>query len=130
MEGASSHRSWTDQTVNFTVEQEAATLWFHPHPVGATAAQVYQGLAGLLYIEDDHSKQLRLPDEYGVNDFPLIVQDKSFDQDNQLNYQEDTTGDGIQGDTLLVNGTLNPYLGNRGTLATLACRQWLQCPQF
>lgn len=98
------------KTVNFTVEQEAATLWFHPHPVGATAAQVYQGLAGLLYIEDDHSKQLKLPDEYGVNDFPLIVQDKSFDQDNQLNYQEDATGDGIQGDTLLVNGTLNPYL--------------------
>lgn len=101
------------KTVNFTVAQEAATLWFHPHPMGATAAQVYQGLAGLLYVEDDRSKQLKLPAEYGINDFPLIVQDKSFDEDNQLNYQEDTTRDGIQGDTLLVNGTLNPYLESK-----------------
>ena len=101
------------KTVNFIVAQEAATLWFHPHPMGATAAQVYQGLAGLLYVEDDRSKQLKLPAEYGINDFPLIVQDKSFDDDNQLNYPEDTTGDGIQGDTLLVNGTLNPYLESK-----------------
>lgn len=33
-------------------KQEAATLWYHPHPSPNTAKQVYNGLSGLLYIED------------------------------------------------------------------------------
>jgi len=31
----------------WTVDQPAATLWYHPHPHGSTASHVYRGLAGL-----------------------------------------------------------------------------------
>jgi len=97
-------------TIDFTVMQEAATLWFHPHPEGLTGEQVYNGLAGLIYIEDENSDALDLPKDYGVNDFPLIVQDRFFDENNQFNYQDIRNINGTQGDTLLVNGTINPYI--------------------
>lgn len=96
--------------VEFVVKQQAATLWFHPHPEGATAEQVYNGLAGLIYVEDENSRSLALPDEYGVNDFPLVFQDRQFTDDKQLDYQAVLNEDGTMGDTLLINGTLNPKL--------------------
>lgn len=96
--------------LTFKVKQEAATLWFHPHPEGEAGEQVYQGLAGLIYIEDENSDALPLPKQYGVNDFPLIVQDRLFDQDNQFPYSTAYTPDGAYGDTLMVNGTINPFI--------------------
>lgn len=45
-----------ESTIEFEVTQEAATLWFHPHPEGKTSEQVYNGLAGLIYIKDQNSK--------------------------------------------------------------------------
>ncbi|MFJ7736544.1 multicopper oxidase family protein [Lysinibacillus sp. NPDC097287] len=98
------------EIVEFTVDQQAATLWFHPHPEGKTSEQFYKGLAGLIYVEDENSKNLGLPSDYGVNDIPLIFQDRQFDGGKQLNYQRFKNDDGTIGDTLLVNGTLNPKL--------------------
>ncbi len=99
-----------EKIIEFKVVQEAATLWFHPHPKGKTAEQVYNGLAGLLYIEDDNSTSLGLPTDYGKNDIPLIFQDKIFDDKKQLNFSSAKNEDGTIGDTLLINGTLNPKL--------------------
>ncbi|MFK2825143.1 multicopper oxidase domain-containing protein [Bacillus sp. B190/17] len=99
-----------ENVIEFKVTQEAATLWFHPHPEGKTAEQVYNGLAGLIYIEDENSKSLGLPNDYRKNDFPLIFQDKTFDDKKQLNYSATMNDDGTIGDTLLINGTLNPKL--------------------
>lgn len=99
-----------EKVIEFEVTQEASTLWFHPHPKGNTAEQVYNGLAGLIYIDDDNSKSLTLPNEYGKNDIPLIFQDKTFDDKKQLNYSAAMNVDGTIGDTLLVNGTVNPKL--------------------
>jgi len=96
--------------VKFTVNQEASTLWFHPHPEGATAEQVYKGLAGLIYVEDEKSKNLDLPKEYGINDFPLVFQDRQFNEEKQFDYQTVINEDGTIGDTLLINGTLYPKL--------------------
>lgn len=96
--------------VNFKVEQEAATLWFHPHPMGDTARQVYDGLAGLIYVEDESKNTLSIPNDYGKNDFPLIFQDRTFDTNKQFNYEEVQNPDGTLGDTLLINGTINPKL--------------------
>lgn len=112
MDGGPHHPVGPNETmqVDFTVKQEAATLWFHPHALGTTAEQVYAGLAGLIFIEDDNSDQLDLPKDYGVNDFPLIVQDRTFDADNQFDYARTYDPDGTYGDTLLVNGTINPYV--------------------
>ena len=88
MDGGPHHPVGPNETmqVDFTVNQEAATLWFHPHALGTTAEQVYAGLAGLIFVEDDNSDQLDLPKDYGVNDFPLIIQDRTFDADNQFDY--------------------------------------------
>lgn len=96
--------------IDFTVDQEASTLWFHPHPDGKTAKQVYDGLAGVLLVEDENSDKLDIPKIYGKNDIPVIVQDRFLDDSNQFNYEADRNEDGTQGDTLLVNGTINPYI--------------------
>ncbi len=99
-----------ESTIEFEVTQEAATLWFHPHPKGQTSEQVYNGLAGLIYINDENSKNLGLPNDYGENDIPLIFQDRVFDDEKQLNYKAAANEDGTVGDTSLINGTLNPKL--------------------
>ena len=98
------------KTIRFTVQQDAATLWFHPHPMGSTAKQVYKGLSGLFYIDDHNSDRLNIPKTYGENDFPLILQDKTFTNDKQLDYDKVKTMDGTAGDTLLINGVVNPKL--------------------
>lgn len=98
----------------FTINQPASTLWFHPHVMGTTATQVYNGLAGLIIVEDDNSKSLNLPDDYGVNDIPLIIQDKSFNRDGSFRY-DDNMMDGVVGDYILVNGAITPYLDVKQT---------------
>ncbi|MFC6180288.1 multicopper oxidase family protein [Lactiplantibacillus daowaiensis] len=98
------------KTVQFKIKQPAATLWFHPHAMGSTAKQVYQGLAGLIYVRDAASQKRHLPQTYGVNDFPVIIQDRQFTADHQLDYEQAYQADGTTGSTLLVNGTVNPYL--------------------
>ncbi|PID20564.1 copper oxidase [Sporosarcina sp. P3] len=99
-----------EETIEFEVTQEAATLWFHPHPEGKTSEQVYKGLAGLIYIEDSNSAELEIPKQYGENDIPLVFQDRIFDDQHQLDYKAVMNEDGTIGDTLLVNGTVNPVL--------------------
>ncbi|WP_214759701.1 multicopper oxidase domain-containing protein [Exiguobacterium sp. s146] len=91
--------------VRLDVDQEPGTLWFHPHPMGATAEQVYLGLAGLLYVTDETENEL--PNEYGVDDIPLIVQDRLFTDDGRLDYDRQMNVDGTVGDTLLANGAID-----------------------
>lgn len=92
----------------FTVDQSAATLWYHPHLMGNTSDQVYFGLAGLIYIDDEFSDNLPIPNEYGVDDIPLIVQDRSFREDGSLDYRVNMMGV-IPGEIMLVNGGISPY---------------------
>ncbi|MFY1688324.1 multicopper oxidase family protein [Plantactinospora sp. WMMB782] len=93
------------------VDQPAATLWYHPHPHGATADHVYRGLAGMFLLDDAASRALPLPRRYGVDDFPVIVQDRKFRSGGRLDHGRGALGGvGILGDTLLVNGTVGPYL--------------------
>lgn len=92
----------------WSVDQPAATLWYHPHPHGATEKHVARGLAGLFIINDPIERALDLPREYGVDDIPLIVQDVRFDDAGQFENQGGFVG--ALGDQLLVNGTLAPFL--------------------
>lgn len=105
-QGIQPGESWSP---TFTADQPAATLWFHPHLMGDTANQVYYGLAGLIYIDDEKSENLNLPKNYGVNDIPLIIQDRSFNSDGSFAYRTSMMGV-VAGDTILINGTVNPYL--------------------
>ncbi|STQ09293.1 sufI [Enterobacter cloacae] len=61
------------------IRQSAATLWYHANTPNRTAQQVYNGLAGMWLIEDEVSKSLPIPNHYGVDDFPVIIQDKRLD---------------------------------------------------
>ena len=94
---------------SFTINQPAATLWYHPHFIGSTATQVYKGLAGLFYIEDEVSKSLNIPKEYGVNDIPLVIQDRSFNKDGSFIYDTNMM-DGAVGNTIIINGSIDPTL--------------------
>jgi blue copper oxidase len=60
------------------IDQPAATLWFHPHFYPTTAAQVIKGLAGLLIVDDEEADRLALPSRWGIDDIPLIIQDRRF----------------------------------------------------
>jgi FtsP/CotA-like multicopper oxidase with cupredoxin domain len=100
-------RTWSPA---WRVDQPAATLWYHPHPHGTTEEHVYRGLAGMFIVDDRESAALALPDEYGVDDIPVIVQDKRFDRDGRLADRQSFGGIGVLGDTIAVNGTVAPYL--------------------
>jgi len=98
-------------TYDFVVINRAGTYWYHPHPHGATATQVYNGLAGLFIVADRDEDVIGLPT--GDHDIPLVIQDRSFDDDNQLVYitggmmmQMMTQMMGFLGDNILVNGKI------------------------
>ncbi|WP_104135710.1 multicopper oxidase family protein [Cryobacterium sp. Y62] len=94
---------------NFEIDQPASTLWYHPHPEGDTEHQVEMGLAGVFIVQDNEEAALTLPRSYGVDDIPVVVQDRRFDENGQ--FVTDVRGYiGPIGDQLLVNGTLAPYL--------------------
>ena len=97
------------ETIQFTVNQQAATLWYHPHPMGYTAKQVYKGLAGLVYIDDANSKSLHLPNDYAINDFPIILQDRTL-LDGELSYEKVANTMSTLGETVMINGVVNPVL--------------------
>lgn len=89
---------------SFTVLDNAATYWYHPHLHEHTEEQVTAGAAGFIIVKDDEEAQLELPRTYGTDDFPIVIQSRAFDSDKQL--MASTAAD----DVLLVNGTLDAYL--------------------
>jgi len=97
-------------TAEFDVIQPAATLWYHPHRKDLTAEHVYRGAAGFMIVRDDNPMAADLPQTYGVDDFPIVLQDRQFDVDGQLNFAISDIGRGRQMDTLTVNGTIDPYV--------------------
>jgi FtsP/CotA-like multicopper oxidase with cupredoxin domain len=38
-----------------------------------TSLQVYEGLAGLIYVEGEGTSRLQLPSDYGIDDIPLVL---------------------------------------------------------
>lgn len=98
----------------FTVQNRAGTYWYHPHPHGPTARQVYGGLAGLFVVEDEEEQRLResLDLQFGVTDIPLVFQDRLFGDGGNLVYPASPMDafQGVVGDVILVNGTPNPML--------------------
>jgi spore coat protein A len=101
-------------------EQRAATLWYHDHRMDFTAPQVWRGLAGFHIVRDGEEAALPLPE--GEKDVPLMICDRSFEEDGSFLYPsldpslrgkpgvEDDYMDGVLGDTILVNGVPWPVL--------------------
>ncbi|SCB44876.1 multicopper oxidase family protein [Rhizobium multihospitium] len=84
----------------------AASYWFHPHPHGLTAAQVYRGLAGVFLVKP---KDDPIPAEYGDTVLMFtdlrIAEDGSMPASNMIDLMN-----GRVGDHILVNGQKNPIL--------------------
>nr|WP_218927143.1 multicopper oxidase [Halosimplex pelagicum] len=102
-------------------DQSPATLWYHDHSLGITRLNVYAGLAGLYLLRNDHEESLGLPS--GEYEIPLVLQDRSFNDDGSLFYptgDSDTDNDSEKpdpsivpqffGDTSVVNGKAWPRL--------------------
>ena len=96
---------------SFQVIQKAGTFWYHSHLIDKTGEQVYRGLAGMIIVDDAETDQLALPSEYGVDDIPLVIQDRRFNQDGSFQYISSHRDImmGMRGNTVLVNGTRSPY---------------------
>jgi len=91
------------------IDQPAATLWYHPHPHGRTEEHVYRGLAGFFLLDDPAAPDVGLPDEYGVDDVPVVVQDRKLDADGDL----DLSGGGelgVLGSLVTANGVRGAHL--------------------
>ncbi len=105
----------------FDIIQDAATLWYHSHQIHQTGRQVYQGLAGLFIVDDESVRNLNLPMEYGVDDIPVIIQDKDFKKNGAFAYIRSMPDRmmGKKGQTVLVNGVINPVLKAKKSLLRL-----------
>jgi spore coat protein A len=90
--------------------QRATTLFYHDHSHGQTGMHVYYGLAGAYLIDDPEEIILNLP--RGAYDLPLMIQDRLFNADGSFHYSlnAETRETGVIGDTILVNGVVQPYL--------------------
>jgi bilirubin oxidase len=82
----------------------ASTYWCHPHLHEKTHEHVQKGVAGFIIVRDDVEEALTLPRTYGLDDFPIVVQTKAIDANNQIVIESEL-------DTaLFVNGTNKAYL--------------------
>ena len=99
----------------FEVRNRAGLYWYHPHPHGATAEQVHNGLYGLLEVEDPDDDALRRDLDLvpGVSEFALVVRDTA----GARPYVADAAAlvHGFLGDAPRVNGVACPatHVGTR-----------------
>lgn len=87
----------------FRILNRAGTYWYHPHGAGQTDPQVSKGIAGFFIVHDVDELALNIPHTYGVDDIPVAIQTKAFDELKQIAIATNM-------DTaLFVNGTLDAY---------------------
>ncbi len=105
----------------FTIKQVASTIWYHPHLEGKTAEHVYKGLAGFFIIDDANSKTLAIPRDYGVDDIPVVVQDRRIAADGSMPHTLTSRLDrmGLRGPYMLINGGLTPTLDTQAQVIRL-----------
>ena len=105
--------------------ERAAFDFYHDHRMDETGRNVWNGLQGMFITSDATERKLPLPK--GKYDVPLLVNDRTFDHNNQLEEPFHYPGDGFDGtqykfvgpyaapgdatvgDRILVNGTFGPH---------------------
>ncbi|HET6817327.1 MAG TPA: multicopper oxidase domain-containing protein [Mycobacteriales bacterium] len=105
--------------------ERAAFDFYHDHRMDVTGRNVWNGLQGMFITSDAVERRLPLPK--GQYDVPLLISDRSFDQNNQLTEPFHHTGDGYDntqskftgpyaapgdatvGDHILVDGVWAPH---------------------
>lgn len=88
-----------------SVQQTASSSWYHADTMLKSAVQLYRGIAGLWIIDDENSRKSGLPNQYGVNDIPLILQDQLIDKNGNQAFNANPP---FMGKRLFVNGKESP----------------------
>ena len=121
-------------------QQEATTLWYHPHDQGCTRINVYTGLAGYYFIRGAAEETAKLPGWSGddmvqeatpggrtatfngantyLPEVEIAIQDRMFNVNGELYWPVAPTNPDIHpfwtpeffGDIMTVNGKVWPYL--------------------
>ncbi len=129
----------TDQNYRYLNTQEATTLWWHDHALGATRLNVYAGLAGFYFLKGPDEENDELPGWSGddlvqevapagtsgtfnpnpyLPEIEVVFQDRMFDTDGKLYFPNEPTNPTVHpywtpefiGDIITVNGKTWPYL--------------------
>jgi FtsP/CotA-like multicopper oxidase with cupredoxin domain len=111
--------------------QNPTTLWYHDHALGMTRLNVMSGLAGFYLLKDAPStnaittstadnfdQYLTQQFQYGINEIPLAIQDRSFYATGELWFPTAGINPTIHpywmpeffGNTIMVNGKVWPNL--------------------
>jgi FtsP/CotA-like multicopper oxidase with cupredoxin domain len=63
-----------------------------------------------MIISDGADRDRGLPESYGIDDLPIVLQDKRFSRNGGIAYEPDMMDlmHGFQGDTVIVNGAIGP----------------------
>ncbi|HEU5035341.1 MAG TPA: multicopper oxidase domain-containing protein [Mycobacteriales bacterium] len=119
-------RTYTYPLTDGGKPERAAFDFYHDHRMDETGRNNWNGLQGMFITHDRFERRLPLPT--GRYDVPLMVSDRSFDGQNQLQEPFPHPGDGYDntqgkflgpyaapgdatvGDHILVNGTSAPFL--------------------
>jgi spore coat protein A len=140
MPNPSTHgHSWNQNPYYYPNTQEAATLWYHDHVLGATRLNVYAGMAGFYFLRDPNEDGLQLPGWSGddlvqevapagasgvfsatayLPEIEIAIQDRMFDVNGGLYFpnlptnplDHPTWTPEFVGDVITVNGKTWPYL--------------------
>ena len=62
----------------FTITNDAATYWYHPHMHGTTQEQLTKGAGGFIIVRDPVEALLPIPRTYGVDDIPVMMTSRRF----------------------------------------------------
>ena len=87
------------------VTNNAATYWYHPHLHEMTLEHLSKGIGGFIIVKDAEESALALPRTYGIDDIPLMLTSRRYNNANQFVVQNVAYGD-----YLLVNGTRDPEI--------------------
>jgi spore coat protein A len=109
-------------------DQSARLMWYHDHALGITRLNAYAGLASAYVLRDSAEMALIASGAIPEREIPLVIQDKIFNFNGSLWYPSEydtdffdlfpgdrpvpspSTGAEFWGDTMLVNGTVYPYV--------------------
>ncbi|MBW4038865.1 MAG: multicopper oxidase domain-containing protein [Acidobacteria bacterium] len=101
------------RSCRYPLQQDPAMLWYHDHAMGLNRLNIYAGLVGMAILRDPTEDALNLPS--GPYELPITLYDRLLTADAQLYYPD--SGDPehpwvpeFDGDAILVNGKLRPYL--------------------
>ena len=75
----------------------------------------------MFIVDDEHSEALDLPKEYGVDDVPVIIQDRAFNRNGSFRYAGSMHDRmrGMLGNVIMVNGVITPTLNASKNLMRL-----------